>query len=88
VVLEAWAAGVPVVATASAGPAALIRDGETGLLVPIEDADALAAALRRVGEDRGLRTTLAAAGHAAFAAEFAAPRVVALYREFLAGVRR
>ena len=88
VVLEAWAAEVPVVATASAGPAALIRDGETGLLVPIEDADALAAALRRVAEDRGLRTGLAAAGHAAFAAEFAEPRVVALYRDFLAGVRR
>jgi len=88
VVLEAWAAGVPVVATASAGPAALIRDGESGLLVPIEDADALAAALRRVIEDRGLRTALAAAGEAAVAAEFAEPRVVALYREFLAGVRR
>ncbi len=88
VVLEAWAAGVPVVATASAGPAALVRDGETGLLVPVEDADALAAALRRVAEDRGLRSALAAAGHAAFAAEFAEPRVVALYRDFLAGVRR
>lgn len=88
VVLEAWAAGVPVAATASEGPRALIREGESGLLVPVEDADALAVALRRLVEDRGLRAALADAGRAAFAAEFAEPRVVALYREFLARVRR
>ncbi len=33
VVIEAWAAGVPVLATASDGPAALIDPGETGLIV-------------------------------------------------------
>jgi hypothetical protein len=35
VLIEAWSAGLPVVATASDGPAGLIRDGETGLLVPL-----------------------------------------------------
>ncbi len=35
VVIEAWSAGVPVVATASDGPAGLIVDGESGLLVPL-----------------------------------------------------
>jgi glycosyltransferase involved in cell wall biosynthesis len=88
VVLEAWAAGVPVAATASEGPSALIRDGDNGLLVRIEDAGALAAAMRRMVEDRALRTALAAGGRAAFAADFAEPRVVALYRDFLARVRR
>ncbi|HZT52728.1 MAG TPA: glycosyltransferase, partial [Stellaceae bacterium] len=88
VVLESWAAGIPVVATLSEGPRALIGDGVTGLLVPVEDADALAAALRRVVEDRALADALAAAGRAAFAAEFAEPRVVGLWRAFLAGVRR
>jgi glycosyltransferase involved in cell wall biosynthesis len=87
VVIEAWAAGVPVIAAASAGPRALIRDGESGLLVPPENAEALAAALRRLAADRDLRARLAAAGRAAWAAEFAEPRVVALYRDFLATVR-
>jgi glycosyltransferase involved in cell wall biosynthesis len=88
VVLEAWAAAVPVVAAASEGPRALIRDGETGLLVPVEDAAALAAALDRLGSDAALRQRLAAHGHAAWRAEFAEARVVALYRDFLARVRR
>ncbi len=88
VVLEAWAAGVPVVATASEGPRALIRDGETGLLVPVEDADALAARDARLAADRAPRAALAAAGRAAWAADFSEARVVALYREFLATVRR
>ena len=88
VVIEAWAAGVPVIAAASAGPRALIRDGETGLLVPPEDAGALAAALRRLAADRDLHARLAAAGREAWAAEFAEPRVVALYRDFLGSVRR
>ena len=45
VVIQAWAHGLPVVAAASQGPAALIEDGADGLLVPIDDADALAAAV-------------------------------------------
>ncbi|HYC15050.1 MAG TPA: glycosyltransferase, partial [Stellaceae bacterium] len=60
VVIEAWSAGTPVVASASAGPAALIRDDETGLLVPIEDAAALAAAIGRLAGDVVLRQRLAA----------------------------
>jgi glycosyltransferase involved in cell wall biosynthesis len=88
VVIEAWAAGVPVVASASQGPGALLADGETGLLVPVEDADALAAALARLAGDRELRARLAAAGRARWAAEFSEARVVALYRDFFETVRR
>jgi len=88
VVIEAWAAGVPVVATASEGPRVLIRDGETGLIVPIEDADALARALARLIADPALGSALAAGGRAAWQAEFGAARVTALYRDLLARVRR
>jgi len=88
VVLEAWAACVPVVATASEGPSALIRDGETGLLVPIEDAERLGAALARLAGDKDLRARLAQAGRAAWEQSFAEERVVALYRDFLARVER
>jgi glycosyltransferase involved in cell wall biosynthesis len=88
VVIEAWAAGTPVVAASSMGPAALIRDGVTGLLVPIEDADALARAMIRLADDHTLRTELARAGHAAFASEFSESMVVAQYRDFIERVAR
>jgi glycosyltransferase involved in cell wall biosynthesis len=88
VVIEAWAAGLPVVATASEGPGALIVDGESGLLVPVDDADALARAMIRLADDRDLRTRLAAAGRAAHEAEYSEARVVGLYRDFFARVAR
>jgi glycosyltransferase involved in cell wall biosynthesis len=88
VIIEAWAAGVPVVAAASEGPAALIADGTSGLLVPADDAAALAHAMERVMTDAALRTHLAAGGRAAHEAEFGEARVVALYRDFLARVAR
>ncbi|SPH24772.1 N-acetyl-alpha-D-glucosaminyl L-malate synthase [Defluviimonas aquaemixtae] len=50
--LEAWQAGVPSVSTASEGPSWFMRDGTDGLVVPIDDVDALAAALERLRTDR------------------------------------
>lgn len=52
--LEGMAVGKPVVASAIGGLKELIRDGENGLLVPERDVAALAAALRRVVEDKAL----------------------------------
>ncbi|HKF74346.1 MAG TPA: glycosyltransferase [Stellaceae bacterium] len=88
VVIEAWAAGTPVVAASSMGPAALVRDGVTGLLVPIEDADALARAMIRLADDHTLRAELARAGRAAYAAEFSESLVVGQYRDFIERVAR
>jgi glycosyltransferase involved in cell wall biosynthesis len=61
-VLEAMAAGLPVVASAVGGLAELVVDGETGLLVPPGDADALAGALERLLGDGRLRRQMGAAG--------------------------
>jgi glycosyltransferase involved in cell wall biosynthesis len=83
VVLEAWAQRVPVIASAAEGPRALIEPGQTGLLVPIENADALASAIGLLGRDAARRAELATAGYVAFAAEFAAPRVTASYRDLI-----
>jgi glycosyltransferase involved in cell wall biosynthesis len=63
-VLEAMAAGLPVVATAVGGLPELVVDGETGLLVPPGRQEELAAALRRVVDDEELRRRLGAAGRA------------------------
>lgn len=62
VVLEAMAAGKPVVATAHGGPLETIRDGETGFLVPPGEATALAAALVRLTQQPDLRRRLGQAG--------------------------
>ncbi len=57
--LEAMAAGIPLVASRVGGLADMLRDGETALLVPPNDPDALAAALSRLRSDARLRQKLA-----------------------------
>lgn len=59
--VEALSVGVPVVSTAVGGVGEVVRDGENGLLVPPGRPDALAAAMKRVLEEPGLRERLAAA---------------------------
>ncbi len=82
VVIEAWARGVPVVACDAAGPKALIADGDTGLLVPVDDAKSLAEAISRVIERPELAAVLAAGGRAAYEADFTEDAVVDRYLEF------
>jgi len=61
-ILEAMAAGLPVVATGVGGVPELVDDGVSGFLAPPGDASALAAALRRVLADADLRRRLGEAG--------------------------
>lgn len=80
VVIQAWAHGLPVVAAASQGPQALIRDGDDGLLIPIDDAAALAAGVRRVLQDPALRDRLAQRGADRVESEFSEAAVVDQWR--------
>jgi glycosyltransferase involved in cell wall biosynthesis len=57
---EALVCGVPVVATATEGARSLIEDGVNGLLVPVGDVRALAAAVTSLLADEGRRLTLGA----------------------------
>jgi glycosyltransferase involved in cell wall biosynthesis len=59
-VVESLAVGTPVIATSVGGVAEVVEDGSNGLLVPVGDADALAAAVRRYFGDESLRTRLRA----------------------------
>jgi glycosyltransferase involved in cell wall biosynthesis len=88
VVIEAWAHGRPVVAAASAGPGWLIEDEVSGLLVPLENANALAGAVGRVLGDLGMSARLVEAGRAAYLARFSEPAVVARYVELFEEVAR
>ena len=89
--IEAWSAGLPVIATASDGPTALIADGETGLLVPLPGANgggpaALADAIERLCADPALRARLGEAGRRAYEEGFTEPIAVARYRSFFGRV--
>jgi glycosyltransferase involved in cell wall biosynthesis len=79
VLVEAMAMGTPVVSTdCPHGPAEIIRDGETGLLVPPGQPKALAAALQRLIDDPALRRRLGAAGEVR-AQDFSSEYVGAAY---------
>lgn len=84
VVIQSWAHGLPVVAAASTGPAALIRDGEDGRLVPVDDPVALAEAARALLDDPSARARLARTGLARVAGEFSRDAVVARWRDLFA----
>ena len=86
--LEAAACGVPTVAARVGAYETLIRDGETGSLVPRDDADALTAALARWLDDDAARAAAGAAARAHVAENHAiegeARAIVAVYRKLLA----
>jgi glycosyltransferase involved in cell wall biosynthesis len=88
VMLEAWAAGTPLVAAASQGPAAFIANGSNGLLVAVDDVSALTTALRRVIDDTDLKARLIARGRADYEKDFTreavTQRMIALYRQLIA----
>jgi glycosyltransferase involved in cell wall biosynthesis len=87
VMLEAWAAATPLVAAASQGPSALIRDGDNGLLTPVDDAPALAAAIRRLIKDPVLKARLIRHGLAdyqnGYTREAVTRQLIALYRAII-----
>ena len=85
--LEAMVAGRPIVASRVGGMPEVVRDGETGLLVPPGDPGALAAACAALLRDRDRAARLGHAGRKRVEAEFGIDRLVAelasLYRSIL-----
>ena len=78
-IIEAMAAGLPVVATDCGGPRDLVRDRETGSLVPVRNPQALAAALEYLLTDSAKRQSQGVSGRAAaqaFDAETVVPRLI------------
>lgn len=84
--LEAMAAGQAIVCTKVGGPAEVLEDGRTALLVPPGDPEAMAAALARVLEDADLAQALGTAARAKLEADFD-PRMVAQQTaDFIGGI--
>jgi glycosyltransferase involved in cell wall biosynthesis len=82
VLVEAMACGVPVVTTPVSGIPELVEDGRNGVLVPADDAEALAASVERVAGDRALQRELSENARATagrFAGEPLARRMAGLF---------
>ena len=88
VVLEAWSAGCPVLATDCAGPRELINPGADGLLVPSDDPAALAACTSLFLREPARAAALAKAGRQRFLAEFAEAPVIGRWLRFLETVTK
>lgn len=81
--LEAMSCGLPVIVSDGApGPLELVEDGVTGLVVPVNDAAALAAALRRLASDAELRRRLGEAARARVS-EYDLPRALAAWESVI-----
>ena len=85
-ILEAMAAGCPVVATAVGGNPELVVDDETGAIVPAGQVEALAAAIARYAAEPALAAAHGRAGRARAEREFDLERMLAAYRDLYAGV--
>ncbi|MFZ5918885.1 MAG: glycosyltransferase family 4 protein [Chloroflexota bacterium] len=85
--IEGLAAGRPVVSTAVGGVPDIVADGETGLLVPTGDADALAEAIVGLLRDPARRRVMGQAGRESVRGRFAVERLIGdverLYAELL-----
>ena len=82
IMVEAWATGTPLIAAAAAGPGAYVETEKNGLLVPIDDAPALALAVRRVTGNPALAAELVEGGTAIYEAQFTRERIVAEWMRF------
>ena len=86
--LEAMTCGLPVVSTdCPAGPAYLLEQGVSGLLVPVDDPDAMAQAVIKIARDDDLRASLIERGRVR-AAAFIPSAVASRYLDVLARVSR
>lgn len=78
-IVEAWGAGASVIAADSLGPGLLVKNGETGVLVPVDDVVSMAEAIKRLCQDRDLAKKLSEAGRAVFADSFAEDKIAKRY---------
>ncbi|MCC6558627.1 MAG: glycosyltransferase family 4 protein [Polyangiaceae bacterium] len=80
-VLEAMARSLPVVVTPVGGVPEVVKDGEHGFLVPVDDVGALAAAIAKVAGDAELRARLGEAGHRRVRDDFSFERMTRKYED-------
>ncbi|MEX2122866.1 MAG: glycosyltransferase family 4 protein [Woeseia sp.] len=88
-IIEAMAYGVPPIVTDSGGSPELVVDGESGIVVPVNDSNAIAVAIERLCRDAGFRERLGKAARQRIATDFRSEdtvqKTIALYRSLVTG---
>ncbi len=84
IVMESWAHGCPIVATASQGPGELIDDGTTGILTPVDEVSALSKGILAVMHNPQLASSLAEGGMQEYQSKYSRQVVVRQYEELYA----
>jgi glycosyltransferase involved in cell wall biosynthesis len=87
VVVEAWAYGTPLVTTDSTGPAWLVRNGEDGIVTPVDDVEALAGGIRLLISDPELATKLVENGKMRISEAFSEEAIVGQYLDLMDSLR-
>ena len=88
VILEAFAAGIPVIASGVGGIPDMIEDGKDGLLVEPGNPEALAAAIKRLVEDAALRNTMSLNAKKSFEQKFSMEKHVEAVCGFIQNLER
>jgi glycosyltransferase involved in cell wall biosynthesis len=88
VILEAMACKKPVVATTAGGIPEIIENEKNGILVPPDDAKALASALITILSDKNLRVTVAKNGHSTVCEQFCNETNGVAYESIFASLKR
>ena len=86
VIIEAFASRMPVVTTATDGALENVRDGTDALVVPVDDADAMADAMARLAAENSLAKAIASEAYATYRAGFTRDAVIRNWFGFLAEV--
>jgi glycosyltransferase involved in cell wall biosynthesis len=86
VLIEAGLAGLPVVSTRVPGADEVIEDGETGILVDVDDREGLMLALRRLVGDHAMRHEMGLKARARCVEKFSMEKTLALWRDVLSGL--
>lgn len=79
VIVEAWGAGASIISADSLGPGLLVKNGENGVLVPVDDAISMAEAIKRLSLDRALAKKLSDAGRAVFTESYTDEKIAQRY---------
>ena len=88
IVMESWAHGCPIVATASQGPGEVIEDGKTGLLTPVDDVVALEVAINEILNNATLASSIVQGASEVYQKKYSKAVIVDQYENLYANILR
>lgn len=87
VFVQSWAQKTPLVTTDADGPRQFVRDGEDGLVVPVDDHDAMGAAIQKIIDNQLFAQELVANGYDRYMNEFTKERTLKAYLAYFHEIR-